>query len=160
MSFLTTLPDARPAAAGNLLEIGSAISGGDAGAVCPTTGVVAPAQAANAAASQLSREGVSAMDFAMLPPKITVPRISTGSGAAPLLAAASRWDALAAALYSAAASYGSIVWGLTDGPLSGPAAASLAATATPYVARMNTGAHQAERVATQARAAARAYGAR
>jgi hypothetical protein len=160
MSFLTSQPDTRAAAAGYLVEIGSVISGGNAGAAPPTTGALTPALAVNAAASHLSREGASAMDFAMSLAKLNVPRISTGPGSALSLAAAARWDALAAALYSAAASYGSIAWGLTDGPLSGPAAASLAATVTPYVAWMNTTAHQAERVATQARAAAGAYRAR
>jgi PPE-repeat protein len=66
-------------------------------------------------------------------------------------------DGLAAELQSAAASYASVISGLTAGPWLGPASASMAAAAGPYVAWMNTTATQAEQTATQAKAAAAAY---
>jgi PPE-repeat protein len=74
-----------------------------------------------------------------------------------MLAAAAVWDGLAAELHSAAASYGSVISGLTAGPWLGPASASMAAAAGPYVAWMSTTAAQAEQTATQAKAAAAAY---
>ncbi|MGH3637061.1 MAG: PPE family protein, partial [Mycobacterium sp.] len=97
------------------------------------------------------------MDFGILPPEVNSARMYTGAGSGPLLAAAVGWDGLAAELYSAAASFGSIVGGLSGGPWSGPASASMNAAATPYVAWMSTTATQAEQVAAQARAAAGAY---
>jgi PPE-repeat protein len=74
-----------------------------------------------------------------------------------MLAAAAAWDGLAAELYSAATSYQSVVSRLTEGPWLGPASASMAAAAAPYVAWMSTTAAQAEQTATQAKAAAAAY---
>ncbi len=74
-----------------------------------------------------------------------------------MLAAAVAWDGLAAELRSAAASYGSVVSGLTSGSWLGPASAWMAAAAAPYVAWMSSTAAQAEEAATQARAAAGAY---
>ena len=50
-----------------------------------------------------------------------------GPGSGPMLAAAAVWDGLAAELHSAAASYGSVISGLTAGPWLGPASASMAA---------------------------------
>lgn len=47
------------------------------------------------------------LDFGALPPEINSGRMYAGPGSGPLLAAAAAWDALAAELYSAAASYGS-----------------------------------------------------
>lgn len=46
-------------------------------------------------------------------------------------AAAAAWDGLAAELHLTAASYASVIAGLTTGPWSGPAAASMAAAAAP-----------------------------
>jgi PPE-repeat protein len=80
-----------------------------------------------------------------------------GPGSGPMLAAAAAWDALAAELHSTAASYSSVVSGLTSGPWLGAASASMAAAAAPYEAWMTTTAAQAEQTAAQAKAAAGAY---
>ncbi|MGO9350291.1 MAG: PPE family protein, SVP subgroup [Mycobacterium sp.] len=97
------------------------------------------------------------MDFAILPPEINSGRMYAGPGSGPMLAAAAAWDGLATELQSAAASCGSVISGLTAGPWLGPASASMAAAAGPYVAWMSTTAAQAEQAATQAKAAAAAY---
>ncbi|GFG76511.1 PPE family protein [Mycobacterium botniense] len=96
------------------------------------------------------------MDYATLPPEINSARIYTGAGSGPLLAAAAAWDGLAAELRSTAASYSSVVSGLTAA-WRGPSSVSMAAAATPYVAWLITTAAQAEQTASQARAAAAAY---
>ena len=97
------------------------------------------------------------MDFAALPPEINSGRMYTGPGSAPILAAAMAWDALAAALHSAADSYQSEVAALAGGPWLGPSAAAMAAAAAPYVTWTRTTAAQAEQTANQAKAAAAAY---
>jgi PPE-repeat protein len=97
------------------------------------------------------------MDFAALPPEINSTRIYAGPGAGSMLAAAGAWDALAGELYSTAASYGSVISGLTAASWLGAASASMAAAAGPYVAWMSATGAQAEQVANQARAAASAY---
>ena len=56
------------------------------------------------------------MDFAFLPPEISSGRMYDGPGSGPMLAAAAAWDGLAAELHSAAASYASVISGLTAGP--------------------------------------------
>jgi PPE-repeat protein len=65
--------------------------------------------------------------LAILPPEINSGRMYAGPGSGPMLAAAAVWDGLAAELHSAAASYGSVISGLTAGPWLGPASASMAA---------------------------------
>jgi PPE-repeat protein len=97
------------------------------------------------------------MDFATLPPEINSGRMYAGPGSGPMLAAAAAWDGLAAESNSAAASYASLISGLTAGPWLGPASASMAAAASSYVAWMSTTAAQAEQTATQAKTAAAAY---
>ncbi len=97
------------------------------------------------------------MDFAVLPPEINSARMYLGPGSDPMLAAAAAWDELAAALQSTAASYRSVVAGLTAGPWLGPSSVSMTAAAAPYVAWMSATAQQAEETAAQARAAATAY---
>jgi len=97
------------------------------------------------------------MDFAILPPEINSGRMYAGPGSGPMLAAAAAWDGLATELQSAAASYASMISGLTAGPWLGPASAAMAAGAGPYVAWMSTTAAQAEQTATQSKAAAAAY---
>ena len=72
------------------------------------------------------------MDFAALPPEINSGRMYAGAGSGPMLAAAAAWDGLAAELSSAAASYRSVVSGLTGGAWLGPASVSMAAAAAPY----------------------------
>ena len=73
-----------------------------------------------------------------------------------MLAAAAGWDGLAAQLYSAAASYSSVISGLGAG-WKGPSSATMAAAVAPYVAWMSVTATQAEQTAMQARAAVAAY---
>jgi len=97
------------------------------------------------------------MDFGALPPEINSGRMYSGPGSAPMLADAAGWDQLSGELYSAAASYSSVISGLTGGSWKGPASASMAAAAATYVAWMGAAATQAEQAATQARAAASAF---
>ena len=97
------------------------------------------------------------MDFAVLPPEVNSGRMYAGAGAGPLMAASVAWDGLAAELGSAAASYRAVVAELTSQPWLGPAAASMAAAAAPYVAWMDGTGVQAEQAAVQARAAVAAY---
>src|SRR6516165_1271536 len=97
------------------------------------------------------------MDFGALPPEINSAKIYAGPGAGSMLAAAAAWDSLAADLYSVAASYQSVISGLTAGSWLGPSSALMAAAAAPYVAWMSLTAAQAEQAAMQAMAAAAAY---
>lgn len=97
------------------------------------------------------------MDFAALPPEINSGRMYAGAGSGPMWTAASAWDGLAAELSSAAASYRSVVSALTREPWLGPASASMAAAAAPYLAWLSTTAEQAKEAADQARTAATAY---
>jgi PPE-repeat protein len=97
------------------------------------------------------------LDFAALPPEINSARMYSGAGSGPMLSASAAWSQLAAEMRSAAASYSSIVDGLTSGSWFGPASTSMAAAAAPYAAWMNTTATQAEQTAAQAQAAVSAY---
>ncbi|OMC49228.1 PPE family protein [Mycobacterium sp. IS-1264] len=97
------------------------------------------------------------MDFAMLPPEINSGRMYSGVGAGPLLAAASAWYGLAAELRATAQGYDSVLSELTSQAWYGPASASMASAAAPYVAWMSTTAAQAEETAIQAEAAVAAY---
>jgi PPE-repeat protein len=97
------------------------------------------------------------MDFGAFPPEFNSARMYAGPGSAPLLAAASAWDQLAAELGSAATSYGSVVSALTEGSWFGPASASMATAAAPYVDWLSSTAGQAEETAGQAKSAAAAY---
>jgi PPE-repeat protein len=97
------------------------------------------------------------LDFAQLPPEINSTLMYSGPGSGPLLAAAAAWDGLAAELYAAAATYGSVITGLTDGPWEGPSASSMLTAAVPQVAWLHRTAGQAEQAGAQAVAAAGAY---
>ena len=97
------------------------------------------------------------MDFGSYPPEINSGRMYAGPGAAPMLTAAEAWQGLAAELHSAAASYQSVVSGLTAGPWVGPSSSTMAASAASYVSWLNATAAQAEETAAQAKAAAAAY---
>jgi len=97
------------------------------------------------------------LDFAVLPPEINSARMYSGPGSAPMLAAGAAWGQLAAEMRLAAASYSSVVSGLTSGSWQGPASTSMAAAAAPYATWMNTTAAQAEQTAAQAQAAVTAY---
>ncbi|HEU4363783.1 MAG TPA: PPE family protein [Mycobacterium sp.] len=97
------------------------------------------------------------MSFMLLPPEVNSGRMYSGPGAGPMLVAASAWDGLAAELYSAAQEYGSAVSELAGGLWSGPSAAAMETAAAPQVAWLSNTATQAERAASQARAAVGAY---
>lgn len=98
------------------------------------------------------------MDFGLLPPEVNSSRMYSGPGPESMLAAAAAWDGVAAELTSAAVSYGSVVSTLIVEPWMGPAAAAMAAAATPYVGWLAATAALAKETATQARAAAEAFG--
>jgi PPE-repeat protein len=95
-------------------------------------------------------------DFAALPPEINSGRIYAGPGSAPLIAAATAWDALASELQTTAASYGSTIGELTSS-WQGPSSQAAASAAAPYTAWLSNTAAQAEQTASQAQAAAAAY---
>jgi PPE-repeat protein len=97
------------------------------------------------------------LDFGALPPEINSGRMYSGPGPAPMLAAATAWDSLAAELASAASVYDSVIRGLTSEEWLGPASESAAAAAAPYVTWMSSTASQTEQTATQVRAAVGAY---
>jgi PPE-repeat protein len=97
------------------------------------------------------------MDFGSFPPEINSARIYAGPGSAPMLAAASAWDGLAAELRSAGSVYQAVIGRLASEEWMGPASAAMAAAATPYATWMNTTAEQAEQTAAQAKAAAAAF---
>ncbi len=98
-----------------------------------------------------------ALDFATLPPEVNSGRMYSGAGSGPMLAAASGWHGLAAEMRSTALSYGSVLAALTGEEWHGPASASMAAAAAPYVAWLDATAEQAQQAAAQAEAAAAAY---
>jgi PPE-repeat protein len=95
-------------------------------------------------------------DFGALPPEINSGRIYSGPGSAPLLAAATAWDALASELQTTAASYASTIGELTTS-WQGPSSAAAADAAAPYTAWLSDTAAQAEQTASAAQAAAAAY---
>jgi PPE-repeat protein len=97
------------------------------------------------------------MDFGALPPEINSGRIYSGPGSAPLLAAATAWDALASELQTTAASYASTITELTSSGWQGPSSVAAAGAAAPYTAWLSSTAAQAEETASQAQAAAGAY---
>ena len=97
------------------------------------------------------------LDFAALPPEVNSARMYAGAGAAPLMAAATAWDELAAELNTAASSYHGVISELTGGQWTGPSSTSMSAAAAPYLAWMSTTAAQAEQTANQVRSAAAAY---
>ncbi len=91
------------------------------------------------------------------PPEINSALMYGGAGPGPLLTAASAWEALAADLAAAAASFESVVTGVAAGPWMGPSSAAMVAAATPYLQWLISAAGQAEIAAAQATAAATAY---
>ena len=97
------------------------------------------------------------MDYGAFPPEINSARMYAGPGSGSMLSAAGAWDGLATDLHITAASYGSVVSGLTGGSWLGAASMSMAAAAAPFLTWMNATAAQCEQVANQARAAAAAY---
>jgi PPE family len=97
------------------------------------------------------------VDFGVLPPEVNSGLMYAGAGSGPMVAAAAAWDGLAAELSSAATSYRAVVSELTGQSWLGPSSATMAASAAPYVAWMDTTAAQAEQTASQARSAVAAY---
>lgn len=97
------------------------------------------------------------MDFALLPPEVNSGRMYTGPGAAPMLAAAASWDALAADLEAAAVGYSEVISTLIGHEWSGPASAAMVKAATPYVAWLQESCAKAEQTAIQAKTVAAAY---
>jgi len=95
-------------------------------------------------------------DFGALPPEVNSARMYSGPGSAPMMAAASAWDALAAQLESYAAGYASTLSEL-QGLWAGGASFAMAGALAPYVAWASATAAQAEQTAGRARAAAAAY---
>ncbi len=81
----------------------------------------------------------------------------SGPGSAPLLAAMTAWDGLAAELRSTVAAYQKVITVLTGDDWLGPASESMAAAAAPYLAWMSITGMQAEQTAAQAAAAAAAF---
>jgi PPE-repeat protein len=97
------------------------------------------------------------MDFGALPPEVNSLRMYSGPGSSPMLAAATAWAAVGAELRSTADLYETVISGLTSEEWMGPASASMAAAAFPYVSWVNVTGAQAEQTSTQASAAAAAY---
>jgi PPE-repeat protein len=97
------------------------------------------------------------LDFGALPPEVNSGRIYSGPGSAPLLSAATAWDALASELQTTAASYASTITELTSSGWQGPSSVAAADAAAPYTAWLSSTAAQAEQTASQAQAAAGAY---
>ncbi|SOJ55368.1 putative PPE family protein PPE29 [Mycobacterium simulans] len=94
------------------------------------------------------------MDFGALPPEVNSLRMYSGPGSAPMLAAVTAWDSLAAELRSTADAYETVISTLTSDEWLGPASASMVAAVTPYLAWMTITGMQAEQTARQAAAAA------
>lgn len=97
------------------------------------------------------------MDFGALPPEVNSLRMYSGPGSAPMLAAVTAWDSLAAELRSTADAYETVISTLTSDEWLGPASASMVAAVTPYLAWMTITGMQAEQTARQAAAAAGAF---
>ncbi len=97
------------------------------------------------------------IDFAVLPPEINSARMYSGPGAASMLVAAAAWNTIAAEMRSAAASYDSLISGLTSESWFGSSSMLMTAAVKPYREWLSTTATQAEQVGMQANAAAAAY---
>ncbi|OBH76130.1 hypothetical protein A5682_25260 [Mycobacterium mantenii] len=97
------------------------------------------------------------MDFAAMPPEVNSARMYAGAGVGSMVAATAAWDALAAELSSAAASYRAVLSELTSGSWAGPSSGAMVAAVAPYVAWMNTTAAQAQQAAGQLTSAVAAY---
>ncbi|WP_102417195.1 PPE family protein [Mycobacterium sp. 4858] len=97
------------------------------------------------------------MDFGALPPEINSARMYAGAGAGPMMAAAAAWNTLAAELSTTAAGYESVISELTGEQWMGPASASAAAAAQPFVNWLDTTAAAAQHAGAQAMASAAAY---
>jgi PPE-repeat protein len=94
------------------------------------------------------------MSFLVLPPEINSSLIYRGAGSAPMLAAATSWDGLAAELASAAQSFSSVTSGLAGQAWQGAASAAMLANAAHYAGYLTAAATQAQTAAAQAQAVA------
>jgi len=97
------------------------------------------------------------LDFGALPPEINSGRMYLGAGSAPLLGAATAWDALSAEMFLAVDGYASIIAELTGFAWLGPTSVAMAAAVTPFATWLNQTAGDAAETASLARAAAAAY---
>src|SRR5437763_12812378 len=97
------------------------------------------------------------MSFLVLPPEINSLLMYAGAGSAPMLAAASAWDGLAAELGSAAQSCSSSTSGLVAGTWQGPASTAMVSTAARYTGVLSAAAAQAHSAAAQAQTVASAF---
>src|SRR5690625_4734869 len=97
------------------------------------------------------------LDFGALPPEINSGRMYLGAGSAPLLGAATAWDALSAEMFLAVDGYASIIAELTGFAWLGPTSVAMAAAVTPFATWLNQTAGDAAETAGRARAAAAAY---
>ncbi|OBK34346.1 hypothetical protein A5658_11290 [Mycobacterium sp. 1245111.1] len=95
-------------------------------------------------------------DFGALPPEVNSGKIYSGPGSAPLLAAATAWDALASELQTTAAGYAATITELSSN-WQGPSSTAAADAAAPFTEWLSSTAAQAEQTAAQAQAAAAAY---
>ncbi|BBX96457.1 PPE family protein [Mycobacterium lacus] len=97
------------------------------------------------------------MDFGALPPEVNSLRMYSGPGSAPMLAALTAWDGLAAEMHLTATAYESVISALVSEGWLGPASSAMAAAAAPYVTWMSVTGLQAAQTASQAAAAAAAF---
>lgn len=97
------------------------------------------------------------MSFLVLPPEINSTLMYAGAGSAPMLAAATAWDGLAAELGSAAQSFSSITSALAGEAWQGAASAAMVSTAAQYSAMLSAAATQAQSAAAQAQTIASAF---
>lgn len=92
-----------------------------------------------------------------LPPEINSGLMFGGAGAGSLFAAAAAWAELASNLSLSAASFSSVISGLTSGNWTGPSADAMAQAAVPYLQWLASAVSQAEGAAMQAQVAASAF---
>lgn len=97
------------------------------------------------------------MDFGALPPEINSMRMYAGPGPGTMMAAAAAWEGLAAELHSAAASYRSVLSGLTAGRWLGPSSLSMASAFGPYAAWTAGAGARAQEAASHAKLAVEIY---
>ncbi|CAM2859901.1 PPE family protein [Mycobacterium intermedium] len=97
------------------------------------------------------------MDFGALPPEINSLRMYSGPGSAPMLAAMTAWDEVAAEMHLAATAYDSIISTLISDGWLGSASTAMAASVAPYVTWMSLTSMQAAQTAHQAAASAAAF---
>lgn len=76
------------------------------------------------------------MDFGALPPEVNSGRMYCGPGSAPMVAAASAWNGLAAELSVAAVGYERVITTLQTEEWLGPASTLMVEAVAPYVAWM------------------------